>query len=94
MIDKSTKNASTRMTGEGDLNRMVDILLAFDRVVVEFSMNLTCDRTRGLRYENKTGACTMLSGNAFRQAVTLTPDDTAISRGETWSNKSPLRPCP
>jgi len=40
MINKSTKNASTRMTGEGDLNRMVDILLAFDRVVVEFSMNL------------------------------------------------------
>ena len=40
MTNKSTKNVPSRLTDEGDLNRMVDILLAFDRVVVEFSMNL------------------------------------------------------
>lgn len=40
MTDKNIKNAPFKVTGEDDLNRVVDILLAFDRVVVEFSMNL------------------------------------------------------
>jgi hypothetical protein len=56
MIDKRTKNAPTRRTDEGDLNRMVDILLAFDRVVVEFSMNLYNVRPRervAIREQNR-----------------------------------------
>lgn len=40
MIEPATKKARPQGIGEAELNEIVDVLLIFDRAVVEFSMNL------------------------------------------------------